>query len=143
MNCKKRWDSWAWTNSPFTRKFKTTQHFNCVKASSSILFYYRVAACVLLWVQLLIDTYMGCYYFKKVCFEFQYFTIWGQHMSTYTYTLLVLAYLYAPRDEDENSVNLLMWWKWCAYLWTMSLWWNVVITIGFWLFFYPFSAFSD
>lgn len=64
-------------------------------------------------------------------------------MTTYTYTLLVLAYLYAPKDEDENSVNLMMWWKWCAYLWTMILWWNVIITISFWGFFYPYTEFTE
>jgi hypothetical protein len=27
-----------------------------------------------------------------------------------------------------------MWWKWCSYLWPMILWWNIIITLVFWLF---------
>ncbi len=87
--------------------------------------------------------YWGCVHDYHVCFEFQFFTIWGQNMTTFIYTLLVLAHIWSPREVDDKDTSFMMWWKWCSYLWTMILWWNIIITSVFWCFLLPTTDFGS
>jgi hypothetical protein len=64
-------------------------------------------------------------------------------MSTFIYTLLVLSHVWSPRQADASDISLMMWWKWCSYLWTMVLWWNVIITLVFWGFLLPTTDFAQ
>lgn len=63
-------------------------------------------------------------------------------MSTFIYTLLVLGHIWSPSVEDPANPKLMMWWKWCSYLWNMIFWWNVIITICFWGFILPTTDFE-
>ena len=55
-------------------------------------------------------------------------------MTTIVYTLLVVAHTQSPKEVDPKNPSIMMWWKWCSYLWPMILWWNIIITLVFWLF---------
>lgn len=64
-------------------------------------------------------------------------------MTTFIYTILVLAHIWSSWDVDPEDVSLMMWWKWCSYLWTMILWWNIIITLVFWSFLLPSTDFGN
>ena len=64
-------------------------------------------------------------------------------MTTFISTLLVLAHIWSPREVDAKDTTLMMWWKWCSYLWTMILWWNIIITSVFWCFLLPTTDFGN
>ncbi len=64
-------------------------------------------------------------------------------MTTFIYTILVLSHIWSPKKANPEEISLMVWWKWCSYLWTMILWWNVIITLVFWCFLLPSTDFAN
>jgi hypothetical protein len=49
-------------------------------------------------VQNLFDLYMNCTY-HKYCWEMEYFTIWGQNMTTWVYILMVAGHIWTDKSD--------------------------------------------
>jgi len=63
-------------------------------------------------------------------------------MTTFTCTLLVIGHIwYRPTDPEAIELNML--WKVCSWFYTMTLWWDVIITIVFWGFLLPTTNFGE
>ena len=108
--------------------------------STRTLFTFRVFAFFCLWLQWLFDLYWQCTY-DSLCIEVQYFTIWGQCMTTFTYTVLILAHIWSEKS-DPNDPKMMKWWKVSSYLWTMVFMWDIFISMMFWGFLLP-TDFQD
>lgn len=72
----------------------------------------------------------------------KYFTEWGKYMTLFTITLMVMGHIW-HKPEDPYSVKLGMWWKWCSWMFTMTLWWDIIISFVFWSFLLPTTNFGD
>ena len=135
-----RWDAFAWRNDPISRKYKADQHIKGSCVSSEVLNTYRCAAMAGMWLQISFSLWWDIQHYGRL--ELYYFTEWGKWMTCFTMTLLVLGHIwYKPVDPEATELGMM--WKWCSWFYTMTLWWDVIITIVFWSFLLPTTNFAE
>ena len=75
--------------------------------------------------------------------QLQYLTVEGLFLTTVTMNVLVSSHLvFKPQDAHYTSAPCRMW-KVACYLFQMSFFWNVLITMLFWAFTAPNGGWSD
>jgi len=93
-----------------------------------------------MWMQMSFSLWWDLEHYHRL--ELYYFTEWGKWMTTFTITVLVLGHIWY-KAEDPQDIKLGMWWKWCSWLYTMTLWWDIIITTVFWGFLLPTTNFGE
>lgn len=136
-----KWDKFAWSNEPVTRKYKVSQYVNGSCVSRQGLLTYRVFATLGIWMQMTFSWYWDLAHLHAS--ELKYFTEWGKYMTLFTMTLLCMGSIWYKPGQDPYSTEPMMMWKWCSWIFTMCFWWETVITIVFWGFLLPHTAFLD
>ena len=145
-----RWDAWAWTETPTCSKvYQTTQHVTGT-VSTPCLQTYRIFALCMMAMQIAWSLYFDLETYHHS--ELKYFTEWGKYMTTFTFVLLCLGHAWTNsqklplkeyQQQASTSENLGWWWKIVSWFFTMTLWWDVIITIVFWLFLLPTTDFGS
>ena len=92
-----------------------------------------------MWMQLTFSWYWDLSHMHSS--ELKYFTEGGKYMTCFTISLLVVGHIwYKPVDPYSTELN--MFWKYCSWFYTMTLWWDIIITFVFWSFLLPTTDFG-
>jgi hypothetical protein len=93
-----------------------------------------------LWMQMVFSWYWDLAHLHNS--ELKYFTEWGKYMTCFTFSLLVMGHIwYKPVDPKDTDPHMM--WKYCSWFYTMTLWWDVIITLVFWTFLLPTTNFGE
>jgi len=93
-----------------------------------------------MWMQITFSLYWDLDHLHAS--ELKYFTEWGKYMTCFTASILVFGHIWY-KNVDPYSLELGMFWKWCSWLYTMTLWWDIIITFVFWSFLLPTTNFGE
>lgn len=93
-----------------------------------------------MWMQITFSIYWDLEHMHAS--ELKYFTEWGKYMTCFTCTLLVMGHIWF-KPADPQSIELGLMWKLCSWFFTMTLWWDIIISFVFWSFLLPTTNFGE